>query len=460
MANWRSRIVGGLVLAGAAAAAVWALMPQPVPVDMAVIDRGDLVVTVDEEARTRIRDIYTVSAPVAGKVLRPALEEGDPVTAAETIVAVLEPTAPAFLDVRARREAEEAVSAARAASAVAAAQLREAQSQLEFAVAEHRRAMELARRETIPQRQLEEARANLETAESRMASAEATLNLRNRELAIAQARLIGPEAMAEADGARACAPVPPADATVLHYGEAGGRLASATVIIAQADRVDDAGSAPTSGGNSQNRRDTAAQGLACIYLAAPADGTILTVNQKSEAVVAAGTPLVEIGDPRRLEIVAEVLSADAVRIRRGARASVASWGRPGLLEAEVRRVEPAGFTKVSALGIEEQRVRVLLDLKSPFEEWSALGHEFRVVIHIVVEEIEDAVLVPIGALYRRGDTWAAYVVEDGRAAERILEIGPRTSSAAVVVSGLVPGEAVILHPSDRIADGTVVTRRD
>jgi putative ABC transport system permease protein len=418
MAVWIRRILLVLLLGAGVAAGAWALRPQPVPVDMALIERGGLEITVDEEGRTRVRDTYIVSAPVAGTVLRAPLHVGDEVQAAETIVAVIEPTIPAFLDMRARREAEAAIAAAEAASVQAAAELREAQSQLDFASSQLSRSTELARRGTISTRQLDEARLQTETAQSRVASAEAMLSVRRRELESAHARLIGPETLAGGrDGQESC----------------------------------------------------------CISLRAPIDGTVLNIVHESEQVVNAGTTLVEIGDMADMEIVAELLSSDAVRVRPGAAASVTAWGGPGALSAGVRRVEPTGFTKVSALGIEEQRVRVLLDFDAPFEQWSALGHGFRVLVHITVEVIEDAVLVPIGALFRRGGDWAVYVVEEDNAAERfvelgprtgrytaverIVELGPRTSRYAAVASGLSAGEQVILHPGDRVASGVAVTQR-
>ena len=168
----------------------------------------------------------------------------------------------------------------------------------------------------------------------------------------------------------------------------------------------------------------------------------------------------DLGDPRALEIVTEILSSDAVRISAGAPARIDGWGGTGALEATVRRVEPAGFTKVSALGIEEQRVRVVLDFDSPVGERAALGHGYRVMTHIVIERIEDAVLVPLSAMFRRGANWSVFVIDaEGFARERIIEIGERTNREAVVSSGLESGERVVLHPSDRVSDGIRVENR-
>jgi HlyD family secretion protein len=199
----------------------------------------------------------------------------------------------------------------------------------------------------------------------------------------------------------------------------------------------------------------------CIMVRAPIDGQVLAVHHESEQVVSAGTPLIDLGDPSEVEIVAELLSSDAVRVPPGASARIDGWGGPAALAATVRRVEPAGFTKVSALGIEEQRVRVVLDFDDPPETRPGLGHGYRVVAHITVERIDDTVLVPLGALFRRGAQWSVFVVDgDGNAAERPVEIGERTTRQAVVESGLEPGERVILHPSDRVADGVAVEERE
>lgn len=318
------------------------------------------------------------------------------------MVAIVRPAAPAFLDVRARRETEAAIAAAEAMVELARAQVREAEAQLALAESEYARAAELRRRGTIPESRFDEIRVAVSTAEARLYSAEASLAVRQRELESARARLIGPETVAE-DDPEAC----------------------------------------------------------CVLVRAPISGRVLVVHHESEQVVGAGTPLVDLGDPDRLEVVVELLSSDAVRIAPGARATIDGWGGPRPLEATVRRIEPAGFTKVSALGIEEQRVRALLDFADAPDTRPGLGHGFRVMAHIEVERVEDAVLVPLGALFRRGAQWAVFVVDaEGRATERTVDIGARTAREAVVLEGLEPGERVILHPSDRVTDGVSVVERE
>jgi HlyD family secretion protein len=200
-------------------------------------------------------------------------------------------------------------------------------------------------------------------------------------------------------------------------------------------------------------------GECCIEVRAPVSGRVLKIIAESEQVVAAGSPLVEIGDPSDLEIAVDLLSRDAVRVEPGATARIESWGGEGSLAAKVRRVEPTGYTKVSALGIEEQRVRVVLDLVDRPEAWRRLGHTFRVVARIIVWRGEGVVQVPIGALFRSGESWAVFVIADGRARLRALEIGERNQRYARVAAGLGEGEAVILHPGEAVRDGVRVEPR-
>ena len=391
--KWRTRVVWGLVSAGVVAALAWAMAPRPVLVDLDTVGRGVLEVTVEDEGMTRIREVYSVSAPTAGKMLRSALTVGDPVIAGETVVARFEPGDPLFLDARSRRVAEAAAEAAKSAVALAEAQVEQARSQLAFARGDLRRAAELAEHRTIAERTLEKARLDVATSESAVASALATLEVRRRESESARAQLIQP-------------------------GEGGGRT-----------------------------------GECCIDVKAPVNGRVLRLLAESEQVVAAGSPLVEIGDPGDLEISVDLLSRDAVRVEAGAAARIESWGGEGSLAARVRRIEPTGYTKISALGIEEQRVKVVLDFVDPPDRWRRLGHVFRIVARIVVWRGEDVVRVPIGALFRSGDDWAVFVVADGRARLRPVTIGERNQRHARVLSGLAAGERIVLHPSDAVRDG-------
>lgn len=396
------RIIVALIGLGIAALVVWALLPQPVPVDMATIKRGPLEVTVEDEGITRIRDVYTVSAPIGGKMLRSFHEVGDEVKANATVLAAIEPAAPTFLDVRSQRVNEAAVQAAQAAVDLAEAKVKESKAQLEFARNDLSRAQSLAETKTISTRALEKAKLDVASAEAAVASAVATLEVRRRELESAKANLIQP-------------------------GEV---------------------------------KPDAQSPNCCVEVYSPVDGRVLKIIAKSEQVVQPGAPLIEIGDPHDLEIAVDFLSRDAVRIKPGDVARIESWGGDQVLPAKVRRVEPTGFTKVSALGIEEQRVKVILDFTGPSAEWSKLGHDFRVIARVVIWHGDDVLQVPLGALFREGDNWAVFVVKDGRAERRLVTIDERNLHAARVVKGLQAGEQVILHPSDRVQDGGKVEPRE
>ena len=353
----------------------------------------------DEEGKTRIKDVYTVSAPITGKLVRLSLEAGDRVKKDVTTVAIIEPMAPAFLDVRATRELEAQLEAAKASVALAEAEINQAAAELQFAQSELGRAQSLIKTKTISERALERARIDVDTRQASLTRAKANLDVRKRELESAQARLIGPEEAWKGEVPVGC----------------------------------------------------------CVTVRAPVNGRVLRLIQESERVVAAGTPLLEIGDPDNLELVVDLLSVDAVKVIEGATASIDGWGGTPLL-AKVTRVEPAGFTKVSALGIEEQRVRTILTLQNAPEFPDRLGHEFRVFAKITIHQSPDALRVPISALFRKGEKWAVYVIERGRARTVPVEIGQRNAGFAEVLKGLPEGTAVILHPSDRIVDGVSVVR--
>lgn len=407
--NWLKRVGWVGAMAAAAVVVVWFAWPRPIPVDTAQAARGSMAVTVDEEARTRVRHIYTVSAPVAGKVLRISrpdahdgisLHVGDEVVEGRTIVAVMQPVSPGLLDVRSRAELEAALVAANAVVTLAEAEIRRIDAAVSFARAELARAEGLAHSNTIPARDLEKARFDLETIEAQLATAKAQLEVRRREQAVASARLL----------------------------ELSGTVAD-------------------------NNQDC------CVKISAPESGRVLKIVQEDEAVVQAGAPLVQIGDPRDLEIVADFLSTEAVQIRSGAAVTIDGWGGP-TLRGRVMRVDPAGFAKVSALGIEEQRVGTVINLVDPPESWERLGHDFRVIVHVAIWESKDALTIPASALFRQGDDWAVFAVKDGRAHATVVRTGQRNSRLVEVLSGLSPGDQVVLHPSDRVAEGTAVAERE
>lgn len=386
------RLFTGLILLAVVAALAWAFWPRPIPVETAKIGRQDIAVTVEEEGKSRIREVFTVSAPISGQVLRIGLHAGDAVVQDETVVASIRPAAPGLLDARLKRVAEAAAAAASASVGLAEAEVKQAEAQLTFLETELGRAERLSRQGTISERALDKARLDLATAAASLDSAKASLTVRQRELQRAEAALI----------------------------ETG-----------------------------------ASEGPCCTEIKAPETGRILRVLAESEQVVQAGTPLIEIGDPTDIEIVTDVLSRDAVQIATGAEAVIDNWGGPPL-RARVKRVEPSAVTKVSALGIEEQRVSVILDLQEGETGSAAIGNGFRIVARITLWEGKDLLAVPVAALFRQGGDWTAYAVVNGRAVLRTLELGARNEAWAEVKAGLAAGDMVILHPSDQMADGLAV----
>lgn len=392
LVNWRILALLG-TMGGLLAFALW---PTPVEVDVAAVSRGPLVVTVEEEGRTRVRDRFVVSAPVTGRVLRIELEPGDRVRRGD-VVARVQAEVPPLLDVRTSAEAQAAIDVARAELGRARAE----EQRGEAALTQAQRELERARRLT--------AGGVLSTQELDVREAEARLAEKAWNAATFAARA------ASAELQRAEARLTPASPRVRH---------------------------------------------GAVAVAAPEDGVVLRRLRESESFVPAGEPLVEIGDPARLEIVVDLLSTDAARIREGARATVQPWtGAEAPLDATVRRIEPSGFTKVSALGVEEQRVNVVLDLADQSGEDTVLGDAYRVEVRIVVWEAPDVLKVPMSALYRAGDQWAVYEVRDGLARRTIVELGQQTGREAEVLAGLDEHARVIVHPGDAVGDGTRVKQR-
>jgi HlyD family secretion protein len=383
-----------IVITLIAAGFAWALWPRPVEVETATIGRRTIEIAVEEEGKTRIQEVFTVSSPLAGRMARINLHPGDPVIANDTVIAQIRATAPSLLDSRTRRVAEAAIDAALAGVDLASAQVSQAEAQNEFLASELDRAEKLVKTGAMPERGLEKARLDLATAKAAVESARANLVVRQRELERARAAVMEP---GEVENDEGC----------------------------------------------------------CVPVKSPVSGQVLRLLTESEQVVQPGTPIAELGDPGDLEIVIDLLSRDAVRVRPGAKAVIEGWGG-GPLQAEVKRVDPAAFTKVSALGIEEQRVSIVLTPLGDKQAWSQLGHEFRVIARIAISATRDVVAAPLGALFRSGGNWAVYTVREGRAASVKVKIGERNADYAQVLSGLEPGQTVIIHPSDQIADGTRV----
>lgn len=389
------RLISAAVAIAVIGFLVWAFLPRPVAVELAGIAPRTLEVAIEEEGEARIREVFTVSATMAGKLQRIALHAGDKVTEGETVVAAIGPAAPVLLDSRSRAVAEATAAAAQAAMDLARAQLAQAVATFEFMTGEANRATALYEKGAVSQRAYDNAVRERKTAQAAVSSALANLAVRERE------------------------------------------LESALAVL------------------RPDRNGKAAK--CCVKIVAPISGRVLRVLTESEQVVQPGTPILEIGDPGNLEIVVDLLSRDAVRVKEGTGASVTGWGGAPI-PAKVERVEPSAVTKVSALGIDEQRVKVILSLSAPPEEWRALGHGFRVIARIVLWRGEGVLTIPVGALFRDGPDWATYVVRDGRAALQRIKLGERNEEFAQVLDGLAAGNEVILHPSDLVAEGTAVNR--
>jgi len=387
----RRQIALGAALALAAVLLALALRPSPIDVDVAVVERGPLRVTVDEDGETRAHDRFVVSAPVAGRVSRIELREGDSVGQNQVVAEI----GALPLSAREREEQLSRIAAAEAVQREAAERVRHAEADAAQARRERARAESLAQKGFVSEQQREQAAVLETTSANELEAARFQVRAASADLAAARAALLAIEGATAGEGAR-------------------------------------------------------------VLVRAPVAGKILRIPERSERVVAAGTPLLTLGDPTGLEVVADVLSTEAVKIQPGMPVLLEGWGGDHPLRARVRLVEPYAFTKVSALGVEEQRVNVIADFVDPP---GPLGDAFRVDVKVVVWESPDVLRVPTSALFRRGDRWAVFVVDGGRARSRELEIGQRSALEAEVRSGLTAGERVVRYPPNELADGVRVRVR-
>jgi HlyD family secretion protein len=393
-AQWRRRIFWGIVVLLVAGALLYGYWPRAQPVEVARARRGHMQVTVEEEGRTRVIDRFVVSAPIDGYARRSAFDVGDPVRQGD-VLAELEPTRSAVLDPRSRAEAQARVAAADAALHAAEQRADSAKTAAELARTEYNRARDLVGRKLAPQEQLDQATARLRSTKAEQRSAEFGVEVAQFQLEAAK--------------------------TALRYSGA-----------------------------------EATRPAEIVRIRAPVDGNILKIYQKSEGAVTSGAPLVEVGNPRSLEVVVDVLSADAVRIEPGMRVIFKRWGGHPPLEGRVRTVEPVAFTEVSALGVEEQRVNVIADFVSDPKLWARLGDGYRVDAAFVIWEQDNVLQIPASALFRHGDGWAVYTVNDGIAHLSEVRIGHRSGLTAQVTGGLKEGATVITHPGDNVGDGSRV----
>ena len=391
------RVVAAFGIASALAAIVWAVIPRPAQVETATVSKGKFVATVDEDGKTRVRERYVVTAPLAGRLTRVRLKAGDSVKADEPVATILPSPAP-FLDPRSRQEAEQRLGATEAARDRTRAMVERAKAQSKQAKNDLDRTRSLSERGASTVQALERAETAMRVAERDLRAAEFL------------------DHAAEHD------------------------VEQAKVLLAKYDNPE---TAPP-------ERWT---------ITAPVPGLVLKVMQESETALQPGTPILELGDPRNLEIVVDVLSTDAVEIHPGAEVVIEHWGGPGTLAGRVRRVEPAAFTKVSTLGVEEQRVNVLIDIVSSPQDWAGLGDAYQLDTRITVFTREDATIIPSGALFRVGESWNVYVLSDGRAQRRAVELLRGSGRLAAVTAGIQPGDQVIVYPSDRITDGVRVQSR-
>nr|WP_297351626.1 HlyD family efflux transporter periplasmic adaptor subunit [uncultured Caldimonas sp.] len=389
---------------GAASAAIvavlaWAFAPRPVEVEVSAASVGRFERTIDEDGRTRLRDRYVVSAPLAGHLSRVTLREGDTL-AADAPIATLTPALSPMLDERTVRELRARVDAAQAMVKRAGARIGLAQVSREQARNEVRRSEELAAQGYVSATKLETDRLALRAAQKEYEAAEEDHHVAEYDLAQARAAL---EAIRQ----------------------------------------------PGTGATR------------AFVVRSPIAGTVLRVSQTSEAMVGLGAPLVEVGDTRRLEVLAELLTSDALQTPPGTSVRIERWGGEGVLEGRVRLVEPSAFTKVSALGVEEQRVNVLIDITSPAEQWQALGDGFRVSVSLVVQNVDRALRVPVSAVFPQPAQagMAVFTIDGGRARLVPVEVGARNGVEAWIKSGLAAGTQVIVYPPSSVTEGVRVKAR-
>lgn len=394
--NRRNRIVVAASALAVLGLLAWAFAPRPLQVELARAERGPYEQAIVEDGKTRLHDRYAVTAPLAGRLARITLREGDAVEAG-AVVATLTPVLTPLLDERSQREQTTRAEAAQAGVQRAAAGVERARVALEQARHELARSEQLSAQGFIAATKLDTDRLMLQAAQKELDVAVQARRIAEHELSTARAAL-----------------------TVVRAGGSGN----------------------------------------AFVLRAPVAGRVLKVAQTSETTVALGTPLLEIGDTARLEIVAELLTTDALQTPVGAPVRIERWGGPGVLQGRVRRVEPAAFTKISALGVEEQRVNVLIDLTSPREQWQALGDGYRVGVRIVTLAREQVLRVPVSAVFPRAEGGhAVFGLEGGRARLKTVVLGGRNGSQAWITSGLDEGAELIVYPPAEVSDGVRVKAR-
>lgn len=396
--QWIKRVVLVVFLLALSGLLAWSFMPRPLEVEISQVIKGRFMQTIDEDGRTRVRNRFLVSAPLAGRLARISLLEGDQVEK-NAVLANIYPSVPALLDVRTEQELKARVGAAEAGKLRAAVNVERAQVALLQARADYERTRKLASESFVSPTKLEADRLNVALSDKGLDSAKQEVHLAEHDLEVARAALL------------------------------------------------------------QVRNPAAASSGKLWPVRSPVAGRVLKVVQQNETVVNVGTPLLELGNAHDLEVLVDVLTSEAVRIAPGATVLFERWGGAEKLEGRVRLVEPSAFTKISALGVEEQRVNVIIDITSEPEKWRAVGDGYRVEARIIVNELADATLVPVSALFRDGERWAVFALADGRAVKRIVQTGARGGLVAVVEQGLQPGDNVIIYPGDALKNQAKVKVR-
>ncbi len=374
----------------------WGLWPKPILVETGIVARSPLTVRVSEEGKTRIRNRYVVAAPVAGRMRRVPLKAGDTVEAGKSLLTTIEPVASPILDPRARVQAEAVVSMREASRRQAEESLEASRAALKMAEADRDRMRSVRKDGSLSDSDRDRMEAEASIKAAEVRAAEFALQVIDYELAQAKAALQRPDAGAAGD---------------------------------------------------------------LVEMKAPVSGLVLRVMQESETIVSPGTQILEIGDPADIEIEAEILSRDAVTIHPGDAVEVEQWGGETALKGRVRRIEPAAFTKISALGVEEQRVYVLSDLLDPPAAAKALGDRYRVEVRVAVWHSDDVPVVPSGALFREGNDWKSFIYQNGTARLATVGAGHSDGHLTEVLSGLKAGDKVLLHPPDTVKDGAAVKER-
>ena len=393
--NVRHAVIG-VAIVGASVATVLALRPQPVPVDVATANSGPLVVAIEEDGITRVKDRFVVSAPVTGSLSRLGLEPGDPVKEGDPLAEIAPALSP-LLDERTRAEAEARLGAALSALGQARSQVARAGVARELADQDLARSRKLFGTGSLPAQTLEQSEFAARMRAEEVSSAEFASKVATEEVRVARVTV--------------------------------GRDGT---------------------GTSHDRH---------VDVLSPVSGRVLRVQQKSAGVVQASTPLVEVGDPSALDVVVDLLTTDAVHVSPGTAVVIRGWGGDHPIAGRVRRIEPSAFTRPSALGVDEQRVNVVIALTEPHERWAALGDGYRVEARIVLWQADHVLRVPQGAVFRRGDGWAVFRIDGGTARLTTVSVGHRGDTQAEITAGLSENATVAVHPGDRVKDGARVEPR-